>query len=150
MSLSDQIQSDLTTAMKARDTERVATLRMIVAAIKNLRVAVGHSGEVTDTETQSLLTREAKKRNEAADAYANAGREDLAGKERRELAIVRTYLPEQLGEDELAAIVDEVVAETGASSPSDLGRVMSSVMPRVRGRADGKQVSALVRHRLGA
>lgn len=149
MALSDQIQSDLTTAMKARDTERVATLRMIVAAIRNLRVAEGHSGEVTDAETENLLTREAKKRSEAAEAYANAGRDDLADKERRELAIVRTYLPEALDEDELAAIVDEAVAETGASSLGDLGRVMSSVMPRVRGRADGRQVNALVRRRLG-
>lgn len=150
MALSDQIQSDLTTAMKARDTERIATLRMIVAAIKNLRVAEGHTGEVTDNETQDLLTREAKKRSEAAEAYAKAGRDDLAEKERRELEIVRAYLPEQLSEDELAVVVDQAIAETGATSLGDLGRVMSSVMPRVKGRADGKQVNALVRRRLGA
>jgi uncharacterized protein len=150
MALSDQIQSDLTTAMKARDTERIATLRMIVAAIKNLRVAEGHTGEVTDNETRDLLTREAKKRSEAAEAYAKAGRDDLAEKERRELEIVRAYLPEQLSEDELAVIVDQAIAETGATSLGDLGRVMSSVMPRVKGRADGKQVNALVRRRLGA
>lgn len=150
MALSDQIQSDLTTAMKARDTERIATLRMIVAAIKNLRVAEGHTGEVTDNETRDLLTREAKKRSEAAEAYAKAGRDDLAEKERRELEIVRAYLPEQLSEDELAVVVDQAIAETGATSLGDLGRVMSSVMPRVKGRADGKQVNALVRRRLGA
>lgn len=149
MALSDQIQSDLTTAMKARDTERIATLRMIVAAIKNLRVAEGHTGEVTDNETRDLLTREAKKRSEAAEAYAKAGRDDLAEKERRELEIVRAYLPEQLSEDELAVVVDQAIAETGATSLGDLGRVMSSVMPRVKGRADGKQVNALVRRRLG-
>jgi uncharacterized protein len=148
MALAEQIQSDLTTAMKARDTETVATLRMVVAAIKNARVSSGHSGEVTDEEVLDLLTREAKKRNEAAEAYDQAGRDELAAKERAELAIVQRYLPEQLGEDEVRALVDEAVAETGASGPGDLGKVMSAVMPKVKGRADGKLVSALVRERL--
>jgi uncharacterized protein YqeY len=148
MALPDQIQADLTAAMKARDADTVATLRLVVSAIRTLRVAEGHSGEVTDAEAVDLLTREAKRRTEAADAYAAAGRDDLAEKERRELAIIRRYLPEQLGADELARIVDEAVAATGATAPSDLGRVMSAVMPRVRGRADGKQVNALVRDRL--
>jgi uncharacterized protein len=148
MALAEQIQSDLTTAMKARDAETVATLRMVVAAIKNARVSSGHSGEVTDEEVLDLLTREAKKRNEAAEAYDQAGRDELAAKERAELAIVQRYLPEQLGEDEVRALVDEAVAETGASGPGDLGKVMSAVMPKVKGRADGKLVSALVRERL--
>ncbi len=148
MALPDRIQADLTAAMKARDRDTVATLRLVVSAIRTLRVAEGHSGEVTDAEAVDLLTREAKRRTEAAEAYAAAGRDDLAEKERHELAIIRRYLPEQLGEDELARIVDEAVAETGATAPSDLGRVMSAVMPRVRGRADGKQVNALVRDRL--
>lgn len=148
MALPEQIQSDLTAAMKARDTETLATLRLVVAAIRNLRVAEGHRGDVTDAEAVDLLTREAKRRTEAADAYAAAGRDDLADKERRELAIIRRYLPEQLGADELAVLVDRAVAETGATTPSDLGRVMSAVMPKVRGRADGKQVNALVRERL--
>jgi uncharacterized protein len=150
MALRNQIQSDLTAAMKAWDTERVATLRMILASIKNLQVAEGHTGEVTDSEVQDLLAREAKKRSEAAEAYEQAGRAELADKERRELMIVREYLPEELGEEELASIVDEAIAETGASSPRDLGRVMSKVMPKVKGRADGKHVNTLVRQRLGA
>lgn len=150
MPLSDQISSDLTAAMKARDRETVGTLRMVVAAIRNARVAEGHSGEVTDAEVLDLLAREAKRRTEAAEAYDKAGRDDLAATERSELEIIRRYLPAELGDDELAAVVDEAVAETGASSPGDLGKVMSAVMPRVKGRADGKRVNALVRERLGA
>jgi len=149
MGLVDQISSDLVTAMKARDADTVATLRMAVAAIRNLRVAAGHSGEVTDAEALDLLTREARKRGEAAEAFAGAGRTDLAEKERRELAVLQRYLPEQLDADALRGLVDEAVAETGATSPSDLGRVMSAVMPKVKGRADGRQVNALVRERLG-
>ena len=149
MTLAEQIQSDLTTAMKARDTETVATLRLVIAAIKNARVAEGHTGEVTDAETIDLLTREAKRRSEAATAYDQAGRPELADKERRELAILRRYLPSQLGEDELRGLVDETVASVGASGPGDLGKVMSALMPKVKGRADGRLVNALVRERLG-
>lgn len=148
MALADDIQSDMTTAMKARDTEKVATLRMVIAAIRNARVAGGRSGDVTDEEVRDLLTREAKKRSEAADAYAAAGRDELAEKERRELDVIRRYLPEQLSEDELRAVVDESIAETGAIGPGDIGKVMSVVMPKVKGRADGKQVNAMVRERL--
>lgn len=148
MGLPDQLQSDLTAAMKARDPETVATLRMLVAAVKNARVAAGQSGEVTDEQTVELLTREAKKRAEAAEAYEEAGRSELAEKERSELAIIRRYLPEQLDEERLRTLVDEAIAETGAQGPSDLGRVMSAVMPKVKGRADGKVVNGMVRSRL--
>lgn len=148
MSLAERIQSDLTAAMKARDTETVGTLRMVVAAIKNARVASGQSGDITDEQAIELLTREAKKRNEAAEAYADADRDELADKERREMEIIRRYLPEQLDEDTLRGLVDEAIAETGATGPSDLGKVMSAVMPKVKGRADGKTVNAIVRERL--
>ncbi|HVM19857.1 MAG TPA: GatB/YqeY domain-containing protein [Egibacteraceae bacterium] len=148
MALSEQIQADLTAAMKARDAETVGTLRMVVAAIKNARVAAGQSGDVTDEQVLELLTREAKKRTEAAEAYDEAGRTELAEKERRELEVIRAYLPEQLDEATLQQVVDEAIAETGATSPSDLGRVMSAVMPKVKGRADGKAVNAMVRQRL--
>lgn len=150
MTLADQLQSDLKAAMKARDTRSVATLRMLLAAVKNVRVSAGHSGEVTDAEVTDVLTREAKRRTEAADAYRQAGRDDLADNELAELEVIRRYLPEPLDEAELRAIVDEAVASTGASGPGDLGKVMSAVMPQVKGRADGKQVNALVRERLGA
>lgn len=148
MSLPDQITADLTAAMKARDADTVATLRMVVAAIRTARAAAGSGGRVSDEEALELLAREARKRTEAAEAYRAAGREDLAAKEERERAIVRRYLPEQIGEDDLAGIVDEAVAETGATGPGDLGRVMKAVMPRVKGRADGSRVNALVRARL--
>jgi uncharacterized protein YqeY len=150
MALPDRIQADLTAAMKSRDRETASALRLVLAEIRNLRVAEGHRGEVTDEETVGLLTREAKKRTEAAETYEAAGRADLAAGERRLLEVVRRYLPEQLGAEELGALVDEAIAEAGASGPGDLGRVMSAVMPKVRGRADGKQVNALVRERLAS
>lgn len=148
MALTEQIQADLTTAMKARDKEATAALRGIVAAIRNARVAQGQSGDLTDEQTVELLGREAKKRTEAAEAFANAGRQEQAEKEQAELAVIRRYLPAQLGDDELRAIVDDAITATGASAPGDMGQVMSAVMPRVKGRADGKRVSALVRDRL--
>lgn len=148
MALADQLQADLTAAMKARDADATATLRMVIAAVKNARVEAGRGGEVSDSETVELLEREAKRRRESIEAYRAAGRDELADKEERELAIITRYLPAQLGADELAAIVDEAIAETGASDPGDLGQVMSVVMPKVRGRADGKQVNAMVRERL--
>ncbi len=149
MVLSRQIKDDLVAAMKAQDMEKVATLRLVLTAITNLRVAEGHSGEVTDEETRDLLAQQAKRRSEAATAYDAAGRAELAAKERRELEIIRRYLPQQLSEPELSALVDDAVAEVGASGLSDLGRVMSAVMPKVKGRADGRQVNALVRAKLG-
>lgn len=150
MALTEQIQSDLTAAMKARDTATTAALRGVVAAIRNARVAAGQSGDLTDEQTVELLGREAKKRAEAAEAFEGAGRAEQAAKERAELAVIRGYLPEPMDEAELRAVVDEEIATTGASGMGDLGQVMSAVMPRVKGRADGKQVSALVRARLQA
>ena len=150
MPLADQLQDDLKTAMKARDAQTVGTLRMVIAEVKNLRVSAGHSGDVSDEEVTELLSREAKRRREATDAYAEAGRDDLVAKEQAELEVIRRYLPEQLDDDAVRAIVDDAVATTGASGPSDLGTVMSAVMPKVKGRADGKQVNAIVRERLGA
>ncbi len=149
MALSDDIQADLTTAMKARDADRVATLRMVVAAIRNAKVAARSSGEVTDAQTLDLLAKEAKSRTEAAEVYAEAGRTELADKELRELEIIRGYLPTQLDEAELRDIVDAAIADTAAAGPADLGRVMSAVMPQVKGRADGKAVNTMVRQRLG-
>lgn len=150
MSLSEQIQSDLTAGMKARDSETVATLRLIVAGIRNANVAPGRAGTIGDAEVLDVLAKQARSRSEAAAAYANADRPELAAKEDRELEIIRRYLPDQLSQEALRALVDEAAIETGASGPGDLGKVMSAVMPKVKGRADGKQVNALVRARLGA
>jgi uncharacterized protein YqeY len=148
MASSEQIETDLRTAMKARDPETVATLRMVLAAIKNARVSAGRSGDVSDAEVADILAKQGKQRSEAAAAYRDGGRDELADKEERELAIIQRYLPAALDDDELAAIVDQAVAETGASGPGDLGAVMSAVMPKVKGRADGKRVNAMVRARL--
>lgn len=150
MGLVEQLQADLTAAMKARDAETTGTLRMVMAAVKNARVAPGHSGEVGDEEALDLLSKEAKKRREAIEAYTNAGRAELAAKEQAELEILQRYLPQPLSDDELRAIVDEAIAATGASGPSDMGKVMGAVTPKTKGRADGKIVSALVKDRLAA
>lgn len=146
--LADQIQSDLKTAMKARDTQAVAALRMVLARIKETRVSAGHGDEVTDEEVQTLIGREAKRRTEAAQAFSDAGRDELAAKEEAELAILQRYLPQQMSDDELTAVIDETIAATGASSAGDFGKVMGAVMPKVKGHADGARVNALVRERL--
>jgi uncharacterized protein YqeY len=146
--LAEQIRADLTTAMKARDRQTVAALRMVLARIQEAKVATGHGDEVSDDEVQALIRREAKRRTEAADAFAAAGRDELAAKEQAELVVLQRYLPQQMSDDELTAIIDETIATTGAASAADFGRVMGAVMKRVSGRADGARVNALVRERL--
>jgi hypothetical protein len=146
--LAEQIRSDLKTAMKARDKQTVAALRMVLARIQETQVASGHGDDVTDDEVQTLIRREAKRRTEAADAFTAAGRDELAANEQAELEVLQRYLPQQMSDDELTAIVDETIAATGASSPGDFGRVMGAVMKKVTGRADGGRVNALVRERL--
>lgn len=151
MSLADQISDDLKTSMKARDSIRTATLRQVLAGIKNLRVQEGRGGtDVTDEEVTEILTREAKKRRESIETYTQHDRQELADKEQAELAVIEDYLPEQMGAEEIRAIVTEVVAATGASEPGDLGKVMGQLMPRVKGKADGKLVNQIVREELGA
>jgi uncharacterized protein YqeY len=144
MSTLERIQSDTTQAMKAGDRERVGTLRMLASELqKALKEARGDTADET-----AVLQRERKRRLEAAEAYREGGREDLAGAEEREAALIEDYLPSQLSDEELAAIVGDVVAESGAASPKEMGKVMSLVMPRVAGRADGKRVSSAVRETL--
>lgn len=147
--LADQIQNDLKTAMKARDRQTMATLRMVLTRIKEAQVSSGHGDEVSDDEVLTIVRREAKRRSEAAEAYARAGRDELAANERAELEILQRYLPQQLPDDELHAIIDETIAQTGATSASDFGKVMGAVMKKVSGRADGSRVNKLVRERLG-
>jgi hypothetical protein len=146
MSLLERVQSDTTAAMKAGERERVTALRMITAELQ--RAHKEAAGDEADEV--AVLQRERKRRLESADAYREAGRDDLASAEQTEAELISEYLPEQMSDEELAAIVGDVVAETGASSPQEMGRVMSMVMPRVQGRADGKRVSALVKERLTA
>jgi uncharacterized protein YqeY len=141
MSVLEQVRSDTTAAMKAGEKDRVGALRMIV---NELQKAEKEGGE----DEIAVLQRERKRRLESAEAYREAGRDDLAEGEEREAQIIATYLPEQLSDEELRAIAGDVVAATGASSPREMGQVMSQVMPKVQGRADGKRVSAVVKELL--
>lgn len=144
--LREKIAEDMRAAMKARESTRVATLRMAMAAVKNAQVEAGH--ELDDDEVVGVLTKEAKKRRESISAYLDAGRDDLVEVETAELAVLEAYLPEQLSDEELSEIVDAAIGEAGASDPTEMGRVMKLVMPKVQGRADGATVSGLVRARL--
>jgi uncharacterized protein YqeY len=147
--LKDQLHADLTTAIKSRDELTSSTLRMTLAAITNEEVAGKVARELSDDDVLTVLGREAKKRREAAEAYDDAGRPELATRERDELAVLAAYLPEPLGEAELQAIVAEAVEQAGVSGPSGIGAVMKIVQPQVKGRADGGQVAAMVRAALG-
>ena len=146
--LRDQVREQTTTALKAGDAVRVGTLRLLTAAITNREKEVGH--ELDDDEVREVAAKEVKKRTEAIEAFAGAGRDELVEKESAEREILRPYAPAQLDDAAVAAIVDEVIAATGASGPGDLGKVMGQVMGRLKGQADGTAVQALVRERLGA
>jgi len=144
----DSIANDMRDAMKARDSARVATLRLLMAAITNVEKEKIH--QLDDDEVLEVIAREAKRRRESIEAFDKGGRPDLVEKETAELRVLETYLPERLSDEELATLVDQAIAETGASQPKQMGEVMKALMPKLRGRADGAQVSALVRSRLGA
>jgi uncharacterized protein len=146
--LRDSIANDMREAMKAREQVRVGTLRMLMAAVKNTEVEKLH--ELSDDEVIEVISREAKRRRESIEAFEKGGRSDLVEKEAAELAVLEAYLPERLSDEELGALVDQAIAETGASTPKQMGEVMKALMPKLRGRADGAQVSALVKARLGA
>jgi uncharacterized protein len=148
--LHDQVETDLRTSMKARDKARTSALRLVIAALKNTAVAegLGPQGRLPDEAVQKVLATEVKRRREAATAFAEAGREESAASELAEAAIYEAYLPAQLEDDELAAIVDGVIERTGAEGPQAMGQVMKATMAEVQGRADGSRVSALVKARL--
>jgi len=146
--LKSRLQADLNTSMRARDELTTATLRMALTAITTEEVAGKQARELSDDEVLRVLTREAKKRREAAEAFDQAGRTELADRERAEGVVLDNYLPAQLGDDELIAIVKAAVEETGASGPQGMGAVMKIVQPLIAGRADGKRVSDEVRRQL--
>ncbi|HEX9887963.1 MAG TPA: GatB/YqeY domain-containing protein [Nitriliruptorales bacterium] len=150
MSLQTQITDDLKTSMKARDRARTSALRMVLAAMKNKATAEGRGpqGELSDEEVQGLLATEVKKRREAADAYRSAGRAEQAASEEAEAEVYAQYLPEQMADEELEAIVDATIAEVGATSPREMGQVMQAVMGAVGKQAEGSRVSALVKAKL--
>ena len=146
--LKAQLRSDLTTAMKARDELRSATLRMTLAAITTEEVAGKVARELSDDEVLKVIGREVKKRKEAAEAFAGAGRAEQAAREEAEGEVLTAYLPAQLSDEELQVLVDAAVAETGAEGPRGMGAVMKVLTPRVAGRADGSRVAAAVKAKL--
>jgi uncharacterized protein YqeY len=150
--LKDRLRSDLTTSIKARDEVRSSTLRMVLAAITNAEVAGKVARELDDDDIIGVLSTEAKKRREAATAFADAGRTELADKESAEAAVIAEYLPAQLTSEEIAEIVTAAIEQTGAADEGmrAMGKVMGAVQPQVRGRADGAAVAAEVRRQLGA
>ena len=152
MTLKEQLRADLTTAMKARDEVRSSTLRMVLTAITNAEVAGKVSRELSDDDIIGVLTSEAKKRREAATAFAEGGRQESADKEQAEAAVIAHYLPAQLSESEVADLVTAAIAQVGAAGEGmrAMGKVMGVVQPQVLGRADGGAVAAEVRRQLGA
>jgi hypothetical protein len=148
--LKERLRADLTDAMRLRDQVRLRTLRMALTAITNEEVAGSATRELSDDDVLKVLTREAKKRREAAEAFAAAGRADQAEAERAEGEVLASYLPAQLSDVELAGLVAAAVAETGAVGLPGMGKVMKAVTPRVAGRADGARVAAEVRRQLAA
>jgi hypothetical protein len=147
--LKARLQADLNTAMKARDELTVATLRMALTAVTVEEVAGKQSRELSDDEVLAVLTREAKKRREAAEAFDDAGRAELAERERAEGGVLSTYLPTPLDDAALAELVRAAITETGATEARQMGAVMKLVQPQVAGRADGRRVSDEVRRQLG-
>ena len=146
MSLIERIDAEVKEAMRARDNERRDTLRLILASLKGAQKELLRP--LSEEEELQVLQRERKKRVEAAEAFRGGGRREQAESEERELAVLEEFMPEPLSEEELEEIVDDVIAEVGATSIRDLGRVMADVMPQVSGRADGSMVSQLVREKL--
>jgi uncharacterized protein YqeY len=144
----ERISEDLKAAMKARDAERTSTLRLLLAELKNERIRAGH--EVGEEEFLRVVQKGVKQRQDAAEQYRAAGRSDLAEKEEREAALLGTYLPAQLSEDEVRAAVAAYVKEQGLAGPKDLGKVMQGLLPRFQGRVDGKVVQRLAREALGS
>jgi uncharacterized protein YqeY len=150
MALKEQLRADLTTAIKARDELTAATLRMVLTAVTTEEVAGKQARELTDDDVLRVLGREAKKRRESIEAFVGANRPELADRERAEAAVLDRYLPAQLDDAEIAAIVAAAVAQTGAAGPKAMGQVMKVVQPQVTGRADGGRVAAEVRRQLGS
>ncbi len=148
--LKERLRTDLTAAMRARDQVRMRTLRMALSSISNEEVAGASARDLSDDEVMKVLTREARKRREAAEAFGAAGRDDQAAAERAEGEVLAGYLPAQLDDDELSALVAAAITETGASGMQGMGQVMKVLTPRIAGRAEGARVAAEVRRQLTA
>ncbi|MBW4533413.1 MAG: GatB/YqeY domain-containing protein [Pleurocapsa minor HA4230-MV1] len=151
MSLKEQIGEDIKTAMKAKDKLRLQTVRGIKKAILEKEVELRPKGQDTLTPEHEieLLTQQAKQRRDSIEQFTNAGRDDLAEKESQELAIIETYLPEQVSDEEVTKIIDELIASSGATTMKDLGKVMGPAMKQLKGKADGKKIQEIVKSKLG-
>jgi hypothetical protein len=145
MGLKEKLQADLTDAIRSRNEVVSGTVRMLLAAITNEEVAGKAAKVLTDAEIITVLSREAKKRREAVEAYTQAKRDDLASKEKAEAAVIANYLPEQLSEDEIKKLIADAIAETDAKGPAGMGLVMKVLQPKIAGKADGGLVSGLVK-----
>ena len=145
MGLKEKLQSDLTDAIRSKDGVKSGTIRMLLAAITNEEVAGKSAKVLTDAEVITVLSREAKKRREAVEAYTNAKRDDLANKEKDEATVIALYLPEQLSEADIKKLIADAITETNAAGPAGMGLVMKVLQPKIAGKADGGVVSSLVK-----
>jgi uncharacterized protein len=148
MDLQQRVSGELPEAMKARDQVRTSTLRMLISAFRNKEIE--RQKALSEGEVLDVIQAEAKRRRESIESYRQANRQDLAAKEEAELAVLQAYLPQPLSEAELRDLVRDAVETVGAKSPQDMGRVMSALMPKIKGRADGKQAQQLVQQQLSA
>ena len=146
MNILERLESDMIKAAKARDSERLGAIRFVRSQTKNRQIELRR--ELKDEDVLEVLARIAKQHRESIEQFQAGGRDELVERERGQLAVIEQYLPAQLGEDELLEILSEVIEETGAAGPRDIGVVMKTIMPRVKGRADGKMVKTLVQSRL--
>ena len=148
MNLKEKLNEDMRKALRKKDVLRLSTIRLLLAAIKNLEIAQGKDKELKESDLLGALSSEAKKRKEAIEGYKRGKRKELVEKETRELEIIKEYLPEELSPEELGRIIEETIEEVCAKDPKDMGKVMGAIMGKVRGRADGKVVSHLVKEKL--
>ena len=144
MPLKAQLTADLTAAMRAGDEVRKSTLRMLMSAVKNAEVAGNERKELTDDGVMQVIGKQVKQRKESIDEFQKAGRRDLVDKETAEMVILQAYMPEQMGRDEITTEVRKVIEEVGAKSPADKGKVMQVLMPRLSGKAEGREINAVV------
>lgn len=147
MTLSERLNTDMKSAMKAQDVSLLSTIRMLKSAVQNQEIALGH--ELSDVEVLATLEKQAKQRRDSIEQYRAGNREDLAAREESELAIIEAYLPQKMDSEALTQLVDAAISESEATSVSDMGKVIKLVMEKAAGAADGKQVSELVRGKLG-
>ncbi len=144
--LIEQLKADIKTAMRAREREKLSTLRMLHSNLKNKRIDEGK--DLSDDDVVAVMAKAVKQRKESAEAYEEGGRQELADKERREIEWIRAYLPEPLSDDEAADLVAEVIEDTGASSRADMGRVMGTIVPKIKGRYDASKIKDIVLEQL--